>query len=136
MNDFPVLPCTGYCQLNLKSHHSILDELESNGLVTTTKIMRGKKLTNMYTVTSEGISFYKNILDPYEKLISTGRIVNREVCHIVMKCPNVCQIGKEPATGLQPDNRFISSRSGIDLFLYACKRIHISEVCFKIKACI
>jgi len=63
----------GYCQLNLKSHHSILDELESNGLVTTTKIMRGKKLTNMYMVTSEGISFYKNILDPYEKLFPRDR---------------------------------------------------------------
>ena len=57
--------------------------------------------------------------------------MNREVCHIVMKCPNVCQIGKEPATGLQPDNRFISSRSGMNLFLYACKRIHISEAVIK-----
>jgi predicted transcriptional regulator len=62
-----------YCQLNLKSQHSILDELESNGLVNTTKIMHGKKLINMYTVTPEGKSFYKNILDPYEKLFPRDR---------------------------------------------------------------
>jgi predicted transcriptional regulator len=63
----------GYCQLNLKSQHSILDELESNGLVNAAKILHGKKLVNMYTVTSEGMCFYKNILDPYEKLFPRDR---------------------------------------------------------------
>ncbi|MFL6524197.1 MAG: hypothetical protein ACJ71B_12065, partial [Nitrososphaera sp.] len=48
--------------------HSILDELESNRLVNTTKVIHGKTSIKMYAVTSEGISFYKNILDPYEKL--------------------------------------------------------------------
>jgi predicted transcriptional regulator len=62
-----------YCQLNLKSQHSILDELESNRLVNTTKIVRGKKSIKMYAVTSEGISFYENILDPYEKLFPRDR---------------------------------------------------------------
>jgi predicted transcriptional regulator len=62
-----------YCQLNLKSQHSILDELESNRLVNTTKIMRGKKLIKTYAVTSEGISFYQNILAPYEKLFPRDR---------------------------------------------------------------
>ena len=62
-----------YCQLNLKSQHSILDELESNRLVNTTKVVRGKKSIKMYAVTSEGISFYENILDPYEKLFPRDR---------------------------------------------------------------
>ncbi len=62
-----------YCQLNLKSQYSILDELESNRLVNTTKVVRGKKSIKMYAVTSEGISFYQNILDPYEKLFPRDR---------------------------------------------------------------
>jgi predicted transcriptional regulator len=62
-----------YCQLNLKTHHSILDDLESNGLVNVTKVLYGKKIINTYEVTSEGISFYKDILDPYEKIFPRAR---------------------------------------------------------------
>jgi predicted transcriptional regulator len=62
-----------YCQLNLKSQYSILDELESNRLVNATTILHGKKSIKMYAVTSEGISFYENILDPYEKLFPRDR---------------------------------------------------------------
>lgn len=57
-----------FCGLNLKKHKPILDELESNNLITSTERSLGKRIITIYKPTSEGIEFCRTILEPYEKL--------------------------------------------------------------------
>jgi len=57
-----------FCGLNLKKHKPILDELESNNMITSTERSLGKRIITIYKPTSEGIEFCRTILEPYEKL--------------------------------------------------------------------
>ncbi|CUR51513.1 conserved protein of unknown function [Nitrosotalea devaniterrae] len=57
-----------FCGLNLKKHKSILEELESNGLIQSEERHLGKRIITMYKPTAKGIEFCKTILDPYETL--------------------------------------------------------------------
>lgn len=56
-----------FCGLNLKKHRSILEELETNGLVSRRE-MEGKRTVTFYRPTQKGLEFCRNILDPYERM--------------------------------------------------------------------
>jgi len=62
-----------FCGLNLKKHKVILDEMESNNLITKKERLIGKKSVSVYMTTSEGISFFNSILAPYEKMFPRRR---------------------------------------------------------------
>jgi predicted transcriptional regulator len=57
-----------FCGLNLKKHKSILDDLESNGLIRKDEKQFGKRTVTVYKPTDTGIEFCKSILEPYEKM--------------------------------------------------------------------
>jgi predicted transcriptional regulator len=58
-----------FCRLNIKKHRFILDELESNGLISKTKYSEGKRTIRIYSPTQKGVEFCKKILEPYEKML-------------------------------------------------------------------
>jgi predicted transcriptional regulator len=51
----------------LTKHKEIFDELEGNNFIVKKHSNVGKRLIISYSITSEGIEFYKKILEPYEK---------------------------------------------------------------------
>jgi predicted transcriptional regulator len=58
-----------FCGLNLKKHKSILDDLEVNELISRrTEIQFKKRVITSYKPTQKGIDFYREILEPYEKM--------------------------------------------------------------------
>src|SRR5215213_6966067 len=57
-----------FCGLNLKKHKPILDDLESNGLISKDETQFGKRTVTIYKPTERGIEFCRSILDPYEKM--------------------------------------------------------------------
>lgn len=57
-----------FCGLNMKKHKGILDELESNGLITRKTLSIGRRSVNVYSPTEAGIRFCTEILEPYEKI--------------------------------------------------------------------
>jgi len=63
-----------YCRLNLTKHKEILDEMERNDLITKDESFTGKKLIITYNITENGIKFYKEILEPYEKFFPRKKI--------------------------------------------------------------
>jgi predicted transcriptional regulator len=65
-----------FCGLNLKKHKPILDELESNNLIISSKKALGKRTVTIYNSTSKGIEFCRTILEPYEKLFPRKKVVN------------------------------------------------------------
>ncbi len=62
-----------FCGLNLKKHKAILDEMESNNLITKKEKPIGKKSVSVYMPTSEGVRFFNTILVPYEKMFPRKR---------------------------------------------------------------
>ncbi|HZA06465.1 MAG TPA: hypothetical protein VE619_02070, partial [Nitrososphaeraceae archaeon] len=57
-----------FCGLNLKKHKPILDELEINELISRREIQSGKRIVTVYKPRQKGIDFYREILEPYEKI--------------------------------------------------------------------
>src|SRR5689334_17934465 len=57
-----------FCGLNLKKHKSILEELESNGLISRQESVAGKRTVTIYRPTPKGLDFCRNILEPYEHM--------------------------------------------------------------------
>ena len=57
-----------FCGLNLKKHKPILDDLESNGLISKHEIQFGKRTVTIYKPAERGIEFCRSILEPYEKM--------------------------------------------------------------------
>ena len=62
-----------YCRLNLTKHKEILDGLEKNNFIVKKNSYLGKKMILSYSITSQGIEFYKKILEPYEKFFPRER---------------------------------------------------------------
>ena len=56
-----------YCRLNLTKHKEIFDELERNNFIVKKHSNVRKRIIISYLITSDGIEFYKKILEPYEK---------------------------------------------------------------------
>ncbi|MDE1826397.1 MAG: hypothetical protein KGH99_01705 [Thaumarchaeota archaeon] len=67
-----------FCGLNLKKHKPILDELESNNLIISSKKALGKRTVTIYNPTSKGIEFCRTILEPYETLFPRKKVVNEK----------------------------------------------------------
>jgi predicted transcriptional regulator len=65
-----------YCGLNLKKHKGILDELESNDLISRLEMTQGKRTIAIYKPTYKGIEFCRSILEPYEKMFPRTRTVH------------------------------------------------------------
>jgi predicted transcriptional regulator len=57
-----------FCGLNLKKHKPILEDLEINELISRTEIQSGKRIVTVYKPRQKGIDFYREILEPYEKV--------------------------------------------------------------------
>lgn len=63
-----------YCRLNLTKHKEIIDEMEKNDFIKKEENFNGKKLIITYKITENGLKFYKEILDPYEKFFPRKKI--------------------------------------------------------------
>jgi predicted transcriptional regulator len=57
-----------FCGLNLKKHKPILDDLETNELISRREMQSGKRIVTVYKPRQKGIDFYREILEPYEKM--------------------------------------------------------------------
>ncbi len=56
-----------YCRLNLTKHKEIFDELEKNNFIVKKHSHVGKIIIISYSISSDGLEFFKKILEPYEK---------------------------------------------------------------------
>lgn len=57
-----------FCGLNLKKHKSILEDIEHNELIERRESTIGKRTVTIYSPTQKGMSFCRDILEPYEKM--------------------------------------------------------------------
>jgi predicted transcriptional regulator len=57
-----------FCGLNLKKHKSILEDIEHNELIEKRETTIGKRTVTIYSPTQKGMSFCRDILEPYEKM--------------------------------------------------------------------
>lgn len=58
----------GFCGLNLVRHRSLLNQMESNKLINSTKMTSGKKVSTIYKPTYKGVQFCREILGPFEEM--------------------------------------------------------------------
>lgn len=70
-----------FCGLNLKKHKAILDDLESNGLISKHEIQFGKRTVTIYKPTERGIEFCRSILEPYEKMFPRRKAIDDDDDH-------------------------------------------------------
>lgn len=61
-----------FCGLNISKHKQILDNLEENGMIQRLEQIDGKRTITIFKVTSKGMDFCHEILEPYEKLFPRG----------------------------------------------------------------
>lgn len=57
-----------FCGLNLKKHKPILEDIEHNELIERRETTIGKRTVTIYSPTQKGMSFCRDILEPYEKM--------------------------------------------------------------------
>jgi len=62
-----------FCGLNLVRHKSLLDQMESNNLINSTRMISGKKVSTIYKPTHKGVQFCTEILGPFEEMFH-GRV--------------------------------------------------------------
>ena len=62
-----------YCGLNLTKHRTILDDLESHGMIIREEKMMGKRTVTIYKATPAGLEFCRTMLEPYEKLFPRNK---------------------------------------------------------------
>lgn len=65
-----------FCGLNLKKHKPILNDLESNGMISRSEENLGKRIITIYRPTQKGIEFCGNILEPYENMFPRKKIAD------------------------------------------------------------
>lgn len=65
-----------FCGLNLKKHKRILDDLESNGMISKSGESLGKRIITIYRPTQKGIEFSRDILEPYERMFPRRKTVD------------------------------------------------------------
>jgi predicted transcriptional regulator len=58
----------GFCGLNLIRHKALLDLMESNNLIDSTRVTSGKKISTIYKHTPKGVQFCTEILGPFEQM--------------------------------------------------------------------
>jgi predicted transcriptional regulator len=57
-----------FCGLNLKKHKPVLEDIERNELIERRETTIGKRTVTIYRPTQKGMSFCRDILEPYEKM--------------------------------------------------------------------
>jgi len=57
-----------FCGLNISKHKKILDSLERNEIIQREEKLDGKRTVTIFKVTNRGITFCREIIEPYEKL--------------------------------------------------------------------
>jgi len=57
-----------FCGLNLKKHKPVLEDIERNELIERREMTIGKRTVTIYRPTQKGMSFCRDILDPYERM--------------------------------------------------------------------
>ena len=67
-----------FCGLNLKKHKPILDDLESNRLISKDETQFGKRIVTIYKPTEIGVEFCRSILEPYEKMFPRRKTIDNE----------------------------------------------------------
>lgn len=60
--EFDQTALLSYCGLNLQKHKSLLDEMESKGLISMSEEFRGKKEVVIYRVSDAGVAFSTSTL--------------------------------------------------------------------------
>lgn len=66
----------GFCGLNLIRHKALLDEMESNSLIRSTRVTNGKKISTIYRPTDRGVQFCSEILGPFENMFPRKSATN------------------------------------------------------------
>ncbi|MDQ3840905.1 MAG: hypothetical protein M3297_16755 [Thermoproteota archaeon] len=77
-NELNQTALVSYCGLNLKKHKTIIDDLESNELISRSEIHNRKRTIVVYRPTQKGIDFFSSILQPYENMFPRKRVI-REI---------------------------------------------------------
>jgi predicted transcriptional regulator len=57
-----------FCGLNLTKHRSIIEEMETQGLIRREVETIGTRSVSYFKASPEGLEFFKHILEPYEKM--------------------------------------------------------------------
>jgi predicted transcriptional regulator len=57
-----------FCGLNLTKHRSIIEEMETQGLIRREVETIGTRSVSYFKASTEGLEFFKHILEPYEKM--------------------------------------------------------------------
>jgi predicted transcriptional regulator len=57
-----------FCGLNLKKHKPVLEDIERNELIERREMTIGKRTVTIYRPTQKGMSFCRDILEPYERM--------------------------------------------------------------------
>ena len=65
-----------FCGLNLKKHKRIIDDLESNNMISSEEKALGKRTITIYKSTQKGIEFCRDILEPYENMFPRRKNIN------------------------------------------------------------
>ena len=66
-----------FCGLNLKKHKPILDDLESNNMISKSEELLGKRKITIYRPTQKGIEFCRDVLEPYEQMFPRRKNVDK-----------------------------------------------------------
>ena len=67
-----------FCGLNLKKHKPVLEDIERNELIERRETTIGKRTVTIYRPTQKGMSFCRDILDPYEKMFPRRKDENKK----------------------------------------------------------
>ena len=69
-----------FCGLNLSKHRSIIEQMESRGLIVReTTTMGRKKSISIFRPTAKGMEFCKDILEPYEKVFPRKTVIAESI---------------------------------------------------------
>jgi predicted transcriptional regulator len=78
-NELNQTALVSYCGLNLKKHKTIIDDLESNGLISRDEVHNRKRTIVIYRPTQKGIEFFSNILQPYENIFPRKKAITDKI---------------------------------------------------------
>ena len=63
-----------FCGLNLTKHRSIIEEMEAHGLISReVKTLGRTRSVSYFKASPKGLEFFKEILEPYEKVFPRGQ---------------------------------------------------------------
>jgi predicted transcriptional regulator len=78
-NELNQTALVSYCGLNLKKHKTIIDDLESNGLISRDEVHNRKLTIVIYRPTQKGIEFFSTILQPCENMFPRKKVIRDKI---------------------------------------------------------